>query len=237
MKALVFAAGLGERMRPLSNVTPKPLLSVGGKRLIEWHLENLARSGVCEIVINTSHLASQFTETLGDGSRYGVGIQYSYEGETPLETGGGMLNALPLLDGEPFIAVNGDIWSDFDFASLPREPEGLAHLVLADNPPQHPRGDFGIGTDGSLFPFPDAPDAQRTLTFTGIGVYRPEFLSDWKKVIGDAPGAKENPPRFSIVPLLRAGMAHGRIGWQQHHGAWNDIGTPQRLQELDARLS
>jgi MurNAc alpha-1-phosphate uridylyltransferase len=236
MKTLIFAAGLGERMRPLSDITPKPLLHVGGKRLVEWHLENLARAGVREVVINISHLAPQFSGTLGDGARYGVHIEYSHEGETPLETGGGMLNALSLLGSEPFIAVNGDIWSDFDFASLPREPEGLAHLVLVDNPPQHPRGDFGVGADGKLFPFPDAQNAQRALTFAGIGVYRPEFLSDWKKVIGDAPGAQENPPRFSITPLLRAAISNSQVSWQQHRGAWNDIGTPQRLRELDAKL-
>lgn len=237
MKALIFAAGLGERMRPLSDLTPKPLLSAGGKRLVEWHLENLARAAVREVVINTSHLASQFPETLGDGSRYGVHIEYSYEGATPLETGGGMLNALPLLGREPFIAVNGDIWSDFDFASLPHEPEGLAHLVLVDNPPQHPRGDFGIGADGMLLPFADAPGARRALTFAGIGVYRPEILANWREVIGDVPGATENPPRFSITPLLRAAISQNRISWQQHRGAWNDIGTPQRLRELDTALS
>lgn len=236
MKALIFAAGLGERMRPLSDVTPKPLLSVGGRRLIEWHLENLARSGVREVVINTSHLASQFPASLGDGMRYGLHIDYSHEGETPLETGGGMLKALPLLGSEPFIAVNGDIWSDFEFASLTREPTGLAHLVLVDNPPQHPRGDFGIDGDGRLFPFATVPGAQRALTFAGIGVYRPELLANWREVIGDAPGVRENPPRFSITPLLRAAISNGQISWQQHHGAWSDIGTPQRLEEWDARM-
>ena len=236
MKALIFAAGLGERMRPLSDVTPKPLLSVGGKRLVEWHLESLARCGIREVVINTSHLASQFPQALGDGARYGVHIEYSHEGATPLETGGGMLNALPLLGSEPFIAVNGDIWTDFDFASLPRDPAGLAHLVLVDNPPQHPRGDFGIGAEGTLYPFADAPDAQRALTFAGIGVYLPELLANWRGVIGGTPGASETPPRFSITPLLRAAIANGWIGWQHHRGAWNDIGTPQRLQELDERL-
>lgn len=236
MRALIFAAGRGERMRPLSDVTPKPLLKAGGKRLIEWHLENLAHCGVREIVINTSHLAAQFPEALGDGARYGVRIQYSYEGATPLETGGGMLQALPLLGSEPFIAVNGDIWSDFDFSALPSEPNSSAHVVLVDNPPQHPRGDFGIGADGGLFPFPDAPTAQRALTFAGIGVYRPELLANWREVIGDAPGALENPPRFSITPLLRAAISHGQASWQLHHGAWSDIGTPERLRELDARL-
>lgn len=236
MKALIFAAGLGERMRPLSDVTPKPLLSVGGKRLIEWQLENLARCGVGEVVINTSHLAAQFPATLGDGSRYGVRIEYSYEGAMPLETGGGMLKALPLLGSEPFIALNGDIWSDFDFSSLPPEPNGLAHLVLVDNPPQHPRGDFGIGADGALLPFADAADALRALTFAGIGVYRPEVLANWREVIGDTPAASENPPRFSITPLLRAAISSGQVSWQHHRGAWSDIGTPERLREWDARL-
>lgn len=236
MKALIFAAGRGERMRPLSDVTPKPLLAVGGRRLIEWHLQNLARAGVREVAINTSHLSSQFPGALGDGSRYGVHIEYSCEGPKPLETGGGMLKALPMLGDEPFIAVNGDIWSDFDFASLPREPNGLAHLVLVDNPPQHPRGDFGIGADGTLLPFADAPEAQRALTFAGIGVYRPAILANWREVIGDAPGARENPPRFSIAPLLRAAISNDRISWQHHGGAWNDIGTPQRLRQWDAQL-
>jgi len=237
MKALIFAAGRGERMRPLSDTTPKPLLRAGGKRLIEWHLENLARAGVREVVINTSHLASQFPATLGDGARYGVRIEYSYEGGTALETGGGMLHALPLLGNEPFISVNGDIWSDFDFATLPREPQGLAHLVLVDNPPHRAQGDFGIEEDGRLLPFADSPGAQRMLTFAGIGVYRPDFLDGWREVIGDASGARENPPRFSITPLLRAAISKNQIGRQPHHGAWFDIGTPQRLRELDARLN
>ncbi|MGH8212830.1 MAG: N-acetylmuramate alpha-1-phosphate uridylyltransferase MurU [Rhodanobacteraceae bacterium] len=236
MKALIFSAGRGERMRPFSDTTPKPLLGAGGKRLVEWHLENLARSGVREIVINTSHLAAQFPEALGDGARYGVHIEYSFEGETALETGGGMLHALPLLGSVPFIAVNGDIWTDFDFASLPREPQGLAHLVLVDNPSHRPNGDFGIDANEKLLPFADSPGAQRALTFAGIGAYRPEFLDDWREVIADAPGVSEKPPRFSITPLLRAAISKNQIGWQQHHGAWFDIGTPQRLQELDARL-
>src|SRR5581483_5090111 len=236
MKALIFSAGRGERMRPLSDATPKPLLSAGGKRLIEWHLENLARAGVGEVVINTSHLAAQLPEVLGDGSRHGVRIQYSHEGETALETGGGMLHALPLLGQSPFIAVNGDIWTDFDFASLLREPEGVAHLVLVDNPPHRAQGDFGIADDGHLLPFADLPGAQRTLTFAGIGVYRPEFLDDRRGVIGDTPGAQEHPPRFSITPLLRAAISKDQISWQQHAGAWFDIGTPRRLQELDSRL-
>lgn len=236
MKALIFAAGRGERMRPLSDVTPKPLLRASGKRLIEWHLERFAANGVREVVINISHLAEEFPKALGDGARYGLHIEYSREGDTPLETGGGMLHALPLLGRQPFIAVNGDIWSDFDFGSLPGEPQGLAHLVLVDNPPHHAQGDFGIDDAGKLLPFPDSVGAARALTFAGIGVYRPELLNDWRDVIGEASGAQENPPRFSIVPLLRAAIAQNRIGWQPHHGAWFDIGTPQRLQELGARL-
>ena len=136
MKALIFAAGLGERMRPLTDTTPKPLLEVGGKRLVEWHLEKLAACGIEDVVINTSWLAEQFPEVLGDGARWGLRIRYSHEGTTPLETGGGMLHALPLLGDESFLLVNGDTWTDLDFATLPREPEGLAHLVMVDCPPQ-----------------------------------------------------------------------------------------------------
>ncbi|HWG11579.1 MAG TPA: nucleotidyltransferase family protein [Rhodanobacteraceae bacterium] len=237
MKALIFAAGLGERMRPLSDATPKPLLRAGSKRLIEWHLERLAAGGVREVVVNIAHLAAQFPDALGDGAPYGVRIEYSHEGATPLETGGGMLHALPLLGSEPFVAVNGDTWTDFDFTALPREPAGVAHLVLVDNPPHRPQGDFGITEDDSLLPFVDSPGAQRALTFAGIGVYRPEFLDGWRGVICDALGAQENPPRFSITPLLRAAISKNQIGWHQHHGAWFDIGTPQRLRELDAQLS
>src|SRR5688572_579684 len=142
MKALVLAAGLGERMRPLTLHTPKPLLEAGGKPLIAWHLEKLAAIGVREVVVNTSWLAARFPRVLGDGSRWGLRLHYSHEGDTPLETGGGMLHALRLLGDAPFLAVNGDIWTDFDFRDLPREPAGEAQLVLVDNPPQHPDGDF-----------------------------------------------------------------------------------------------
>lgn len=236
MKALIFAAGLGERMRPLSERTPKPLLQTGDKPLIVWNLEKLSACGVREVVINLSYLAEQFPTVLGDGARFGLHIEYSQEGATPLETGGGMLHALPLIGDEPFIAVNGDIWTDFDFDSLPREPDGIAHLVLVNNPPQHPQGDFGIDRDGRLLPLADSSDAARALTFAGIGVYRPGLLDDWRAVIGDTPGANATPPRFSIVPLLRARMRLGDATWQQHHGVWIDVGTPQRLEELDARL-
>lgn len=236
MKALIFAAGRGMRMRPLTDTTPKPLLVVGGKRLIEWHLERLAASDVREVVINISHIATRFPEALGDGSRYGLHIAYSREGDVPLDTGGGMLHALPLLGGAPFIAVNGDTFSDFDFTTLPREPRGAAELVLVDNPPQHPRGDFGINDAGNLLPHVDSPGATRTLTFAGIGVYRPAILNDWRPIAGDVPGARETPPRFGLTPLLRAAIARGEVSWRHHQGFWIDVGTPKRLKELDARL-
>lgn len=232
MKALVFAAGLGERMRPLTDHTPKPLLVAGGKPLIEWHLEKLAALGVREVVVNTSWLAGQFPAVLGDGSRWGLHLHFAYEGNTPLETGGGMLNALPLLGDAPFIAVNGDIWCDFDFARLPAEPEGEAHLLLVDNPGHHPEGDFVLDANGRVH---DAGDAPR-LTFAGLGVYRPSLLAGWRQGIGAVEGANATPPRFKLAPLLRAAMARGAVQGQHHQGRWTDVGTPQRLQSLDAAL-
>jgi len=217
-RALIFAAGHGERMRPLTDTTPKPLLKVGGKPLIEYHLEKLARAGVCEVVINISHLAEQFPAALGDGARWNLCIHYSYEGQTPLETGGGMRHALPLLGEAPFIAVNGDIFTDFDFSTLPQNPPGLAHLVLVDSPPQHPRGDFVL-RDG-LVHDEDAP----RLTFAGIGVYRPELV------------AAHAAGKFPLAPLLRAAMRQARISGERHGGRWTDVGTPQRLAALEADI-
>lgn len=230
MKALILAAGLGERMRPLTNTTPKPLLPVGGKRLIEWHLEKLAVIGVRDVVINLSWLAEQFPATLGDGERFGLRIRYSREGAIPLETGGGMWHAISLLgDDDPFIAVNGDIWTDYDFASLPDAPAGDAHLVLIDNPPHHPTGDFRLLPNGGL-----APEGTGKLTFSGIGVYRPRLFDDWRHVIGDTPGAGKSPPRFQLAPLLRAAMRRDAVSGEHFTGRWTDVGTPARLQELDA---
>lgn len=234
MNALIFAAGLGERMRPLTDRTPKPLLDAGGKPLIVWHLEKLAAIGVRTVVINTSWLADQFPVALGDGARWGLRIRYSFEGPTPLETGGGMWNALPLLDGTPnapFIAINGDVWTDYDFGRLPEDPSGDAHLVLVDNPAHHPRGDFALDDDDLVR---DNGAARRT--FSGIGVYRPALLDCWRTVIGDAPGATSQPPRFKLAPLLRAAMTGDRVTGELHHGGWTDVGTPARLAELDARL-
>jgi MurNAc alpha-1-phosphate uridylyltransferase len=232
MKALIFAAGLGERMRPLTDTTPKPLLAVGGKPLIAWHLEKLAAIGVRDAVVNTSWLAHRFPELLGDGARWGLNLHYSYEGDTPLETGGGMLQALQLLGESPFIAVNGDVWTDFDFATLPREPRGDAHLILVDNPMHNPRGDFALDSDGRI-----QSDGLEHLTFSGIGVYRPRLLLDWRSTIGDAPGANENPPRFKLAPLLRNAMARDAVAGSRHGGRWTDVGTPQRLEELDHELT
>jgi MurNAc alpha-1-phosphate uridylyltransferase len=232
VKALIFAAGLGERMRPLTDRTPKPLLRAGGKPLIAWHLEKLAAIGIREVVINTSWLAEQFPLILGDGDEWGLRLAYSYEGPTPLETGGGMHHALQLLGDAPFLAINGDIWSDFDFARLPQEPEGDAHLVMVPNPVQHPKGDFVLAPDGRL-----RPDGDPRLTFSGIGVYRPRLLHGWRSVIGQAPGTEAQPPRFKLAPLLRAAMADGRISGQFHAGRWTDVGTPQRLAQLDIELA
>lgn len=232
MRALIFAAGLGERMRPLTDRTPKPLLPVGGKPLIVWHLEKLAAVGVSEVVINTSWLAEQFPLALGDGGRWGLRLAYSYEGPTPLETGGGMQLALELLGTDPFLAINGDIWSDFDFSRLPPEPEGDAHLVMVENPVQHPHGDFVLRDDGLLL-----SEGGARLTFSGIGLYRPRLLQGWRDVIGDAPGAGAQPPRFKLAPLLRAAIAEGRIRGQRHCGRWTDVGTPQRLAQLDSELA
>ncbi|HEY9130682.1 MAG TPA: nucleotidyltransferase family protein [Dyella sp.] len=231
--ALILAAGLGERMRPLTDRTPKPLLSVGGKPLIVWHLEKLAAADVRYVVINTSHLAEQFPEALGDGSRWGLRIRYAYEGPTPLETGGGMLNALPLLGPEPFIAVNGDIWTDADFATLPSAPAGLAHLMLVDNPAHHPAGDFILGPANQV----QDKGGSRKLTFSGVGIYRPELFAGWRDAIGDTPESTMKPPRFKLAPVLCAAMGHGAVSGSHHTGSWTDVGTPERLAALDAALN
>lgn len=228
--ALIFAAGLGERMRPLTDRTPKPLLPAGGKPLIVWHLEKLAALGVHYVVINTSHLAGQFPETLGDGARWGLRIRYAYEGPTPLETGGGMLNALPLLGPEPFLAIAGDVWTDADLSALPAEPAGLAHLLMVDNPAHHPTGDFRLDPDGSLH-----AEGEPRLTYGGIGVFRRELLEGWREVAGD--DDTNGKARFRLRPLLEAAMRAGRAFGTHHAGAWTDVGTPQRLAVLDQSLS
>ncbi|MFC5489501.1 N-acetylmuramate alpha-1-phosphate uridylyltransferase MurU [Dokdonella soli] len=214
-RAMIFAAGRGERMRPLTDATPKPLLRVGGKMLIEHHLEKLAAAGIEEVVINTSHLADQFAAALGDGARWGLRIRYSYEGPQPLETGGGIKHALPLLGDEPFIAVSADIVSDYDYARLPVEPEGLAHLVMVPNPAFHPRGDFWLDGD-SL----NEDGAGERLTFGNIGVYRPELV------------AGEPAERFKLLPAYQRAMRAGRLSGERHDGSWRNLGTPEQLAEL-----
>lgn len=255
MKALIFAAGLGERMRPLTDTTPKPLLRVADKPLIVWHLEKLAAIGIRDVVVNTSWLADRFPRDLGDGEAFGLRLHFSYEGAPPLETGGGMWNALPLLrdDDAPFIAVNGDIWTDYDFARLPHAPRGDAHLVLIDNPEHNAKGDFSLLANGDVLSEHPADDAAsrragasaepanidtaaRRLTFSGIGVYRPSILDDWRSIIGDAPGVDTDPPRFKLAPLLRAAMRRDAVTGEHHDGRWTDVGTPERLAALERDL-
>ncbi|CAM5511030.1 N-acetylmuramate alpha-1-phosphate uridylyltransferase MurU [Rhodanobacter lindaniclasticus] len=230
--ALIFAAGRGERMRPLTDRTPKPLLSVGGKPLIVWHLEKLAAIGVNYVAINTSHLAEQFPGVLGDGSRWGLRIRYVYEGPEPLETGGGLLNALPLLGPEPILAISGDVWCDADFATLPAEPAGRAHLLMVDNPPHHPQGDFALDAQGQLH-----TEGTPRRTYSGIGVFRRELLEGWPEAVGDVAGAEAKPPRFKLRPLLEAAMAGGALTGSLHRGTWTDVGTPARLAQIDADLT
>ncbi|HEU0307047.1 MAG TPA: nucleotidyltransferase family protein [Lysobacter sp.] len=231
MKALIFAAGLGERMRPLTNHTPKPLLVAGGKPLIAWHLEKLAAMGIRDVVINTSWLADQFPATLGDGGRWGLRLRYSYEGPEPLETGGGMWHALPLLGEAPFLLVNGDIWTDYDFTRLPREPAGLAHLVMVERPDHATHGDFALDSDGHV-----RADGAMRLTYAGLGVYRPQLLDGWKDIAGDI-DTSGGKPRFRLAPILKAHMPFNRISGEYHAGRWTDVGTPERLARLDAELT
>lgn len=219
MKAMILAAGRGERMRPLTDRAPKPLLRAGGKTLIEYHIEALAGAGYRELVINHAHLGDQLVDYLGDGRRYGVHIRYSAEPRGALETGGGIRNALALLGEDAFLVVNGDIWTDYPFARLDTEPAGLAHLVMVDNPPHHRQGDFAL-VDGLL-----RERGERLLTFSGIGVYRPALFADQPAVA------------FPLAPLLRAAMQRGAVTGEHYGGRWLDIGTPERLAELDRLLT
>lgn len=219
MRAMILAAGRGERMRPLTDHTPKPLLKVGGKPLIVWHIERLVQAGVTEIVINHAHLGAQIEAALGDGARWQVQIQYSAE-ETALETAGGIAYALPLLGTQPFLVVNGDVYTDIDYASLALPAGMLAHLVMVDNPPQHPAGDFGL-VNGLL-----VEAASQTLTFSGVGVYHPELFKEI---------ARGQPAK--LAPLLKSAMRQQAVSGQRHRGIWHDIGTPERLKQLDDWLT
>jgi MurNAc alpha-1-phosphate uridylyltransferase len=217
MKAIILAAGRGERMRPLTDSTPKPLLRVGGQCLIEYHLHALANAGVREIVINHSWLGQQIVDYLGDGARYGVSIVYSAEADPPLETAGGIIQALPLLGSDPFILVNGDVWTDYDFSFLPTSPSAKAHLVMVDNPPHHSDGDFAL--QGYIL-----RNSGDKLTYSGIGVYSPELFA------GMPTGVRP------LAPILRAAIDQEAISGEWYRGAWWDIGTPKRLQQLDTFL-
>lgn len=215
MKAMILAAGRGERMRPLTDATPKSLLRIGGQPLIERHIHALAQAGIRELVINHAHLGEQLVTALGDGRAYGVSITYSAEPGGALETGGGIYKALPLLGEEPFLVVNADIWTDFPFGNLPDSPAGLAHLVLVDNPEHHAGGDFAL-SNGQV-----AQQGPWMLTYSGIGVYRKQLFE------GCAPGA------FPLGPLLRKAMDAGQVSGEHYTGAWFDIGTPQRLEAVN----
>ncbi|MBB1076334.1 nucleotidyltransferase family protein [Rhodoferax sp. 4810] len=222
MRAMILAAGRGKRMQPLTDHTPKPLLCVAGKPLIVYQIERLVAAGFIELVINHAHLGAQIEHALGDGSRFGARIVYSHEGEgTALETGGGILRALPLLGTAPFMVVNSDVWCDIDYAMLTLAKTDLAHLVLVNNPPHHPHGDF-ILTNGRVN---DHRHIQTALTFAGIGVYHPELF------------AQCQPGVFPLAPLLITAMAQQRVSGYHHRGIWMDIGTPDRLATLERSLT
>lgn len=219
MKAMILAAGRGERMRPLTDHTPKPLLPVAGKTLIEHTIDQLVAAGWNDIVINHAHLGLQIEEQLGDGKAFGAKIRYSPEGEGALETAGGIINALPLLGNDVFLVVNGDIATDFPFRTLKEVEVGLAHLVLVDNPDHHPQGDFGLDPQGRVI-----EDAAEKYTFSGIGLYRPELF-------------QYTPPgKSKLAPILCEAMKEGQVSGEYYDGFWMDIGTPERLQALDIRL-
>ena len=220
MKAMILAAGRGERMRPLTDHTPKPLLKVGGKPLIVWHLERLAKAGFKEVVINHAHLGEQIEQALGDGSQWGLDIQYSPE-KIALETAGGIANALPLLGSSPFLVVNGDTFTEINFADLTNvlQANHHAHLVLVNNPPQHPNGDFAI-EDGWL-----KNTGAQMLTFSGVGVYHPDLFAGI--TLGEA---------AKLAPLIRNAIAESKATAEHFEGVWHDIGTPERLSALDGEL-
>jgi MurNAc alpha-1-phosphate uridylyltransferase len=220
MKAMILAAGRGERMRPLTDAMPKPLLPVADKPLIQHHIERLARAGIRELVINLAWKGAMLREALGSGERFGVRIAYSDEGERALETGGGIFNALPLLGSDPFLIVNGDVWTDFPFGTLVDKDLGrdLAHLVLVPNPPQQEKGDFSLAAGRVI------ERSGATATYSGVAVFAPEFFA------ACAPGP------CKLLPPLLAAIGAGRMSGELYAGEWFDIGTPHRLAELDALL-
>ena len=223
MKAMILAAGMGNRMRPLTLHTPKPLLEVGGKPLIVWHIEKLQKMGVQEIVINTAWLGEKLADALGDGSQFGVKILWSHEGEG-LETAGGIINALSLLGNEPFILVNGDVWTTMDFAPLlnVQLQDDLAHLVLVENPIQHPQGDFILAAN-KAYTFEQARSGEN-LTYSGVAVMHPQMF------VGLESGKRP------LAPLLKQAMQQEKVSAQKLQGVWVDVGTPERLNALDQQI-
>ena len=221
---MILAAGVGERMLPLTATTPKPMLSVGGKRLLEWHIARLRDAGFEDLVINVSHLGEQIMAHFSDGAHWGVAIEYSVE-DTPLETAGGIVQALPLLGDAPFLVVNGDIWTDMPFAPLraqPLETGDSARLVFVSNPPQHPHGDFEVDAQGRVYALAAGATG---VTYAGVGVYTPQMFA------GVSPG------KLALRPLLDAAIESGTLRGQLFSGEWEDVGTPERLQALDERLN
>lgn len=229
MKAMILAAGLGNRMRPLTLTTPKPLLAVGDKPLIVWHIEKLKAMGVQDIVINTAWLAERLVEHLGDGSAFGVNILWSHEGEG-LETAGGIINALPLLGDQPFLLVNGDVWTEIDFAQVAtpqrmqqlEKQQFLAHLVLVENPVQHPDGDFCL-YQNQAYLHGQYADGEN-LTFSGVSLLSPALFAGLEQ--GKRP----------LAPLLKQAMQQNKVSAEKATARWVDVGTPQRLQQLDEQI-
>lgn len=218
MRAMLLAAGRGERMRPLTDHTPKPLLEVGGKALIEYHLAALHQAGVNNVIINHAWLGDQIESRLGNGDRYGVRIEYSPEVPAALETAGGIIQALPRLGSDPFLVINADIWCDYPLQQLPPHPDGLAHLVMVANPPHNPQGDFSLVKNKLQL------KGESKLTFSGIAVYHPDLFA------GLVPGIRP------LAPLLKNAMATNQVSGEYYQGHWYDIGTPERLAELDLQL-
>jgi MurNAc alpha-1-phosphate uridylyltransferase len=219
MKAMILAAGRGDRMRPLTDSVPKPLLKAAGKPLIQYAIENLVQAGFTELIINVAYLGEQIMQTLGDGQRFGAQIVYSQEGEEGLETAGGIIHALPLLGTEPFLVVNSDVACHFPLANLKQSRSGLAHLVMIENPDHHPEGDFSLATDGQL-----QITGENKCTFSGIGVYRPELFAN-------VPAGKRK-----LRPVLEQAMTKGLVSGEKFSGFWLDIGTVERLQAFESLL-
>ncbi|HIG66184.1 MAG TPA: nucleotidyltransferase family protein [Methyloprofundus sp.] len=220
MKAMILAAGRGERMRPLTDHTPKPLLQAAGKALIVYTIEALVKAGITDIIINLAHLGEQIRNRLGDGAQYQANISYTHEGASGLETAGGIKNALPLLGDSPFLVVNGDISCDYNFHNLLNKEIALAHLILVNNPAHHPTGDFALKGQAIL-----SPEGEPKYTYSGIGLYHPDLF------------ASINPGKSALAPLLKNAMQENRITGELHPGFWMDIGTPSRLNELSTLIN